>query len=95
MNSIGHNASLDPRVRKSEILRLLDEYIHMSEGITKTTLKAFKYDVERDLPTVPLQISPAAKNCSACFNYNPTTSQCTHRCVIIESPHQQGCTAWR
>lgn len=39
----------DPLVRMSAILHLLDEYIATSEGPTKVTLRAIRYDVVWDL----------------------------------------------
>ncbi len=55
-------ASLDPLVRKSEVLRLLDEYRlnHTADAHAKTILRAIGHDVVHDLPNASVRGGAAA-----------------------------------
>ena len=46
------SGTLDPLVRKSDVIRLLDEYRrnHTADAHTKTILRAIRHDVVHDLP---------------------------------------------
>jgi hypothetical protein len=46
------SGTLDPIVRKSDVIRLLDEYRknHTADVHTKTILRAIRHDVIHDLP---------------------------------------------
>lgn len=49
----GHQNTVEQSVRKSDVVRLLDEYRknHTADVHTKTILRAIKHDVLHDLPS--------------------------------------------
>jgi uncharacterized protein (UPF0147 family) len=51
------SGTLDPLVRKSDVIRLLNEYLDDKDAPahTRTVLRAIRHDVRHDLPNVPVR----------------------------------------